>query len=127
MDREVLIEVPGLPRLQVAGAGAAYGNPYARSAEVKRWKNAAMIKAAAAGLPDEPFARAWITCTRFSSAREAPDYDNLVASFKPIVDGLVLVGVLLDDNPDVIVGRTYNWKPASPRHGKIVVLVEEVI
>lgn len=38
------------------------------------------------------------------------DLDNLVASTKPLTDGLVDAGVLRDDSLDVLVEVAYRWK-----------------
>jgi Holliday junction resolvase RusA-like endonuclease len=78
----------------------------------------------ARGLPPHPLERARITCTRFSSKR--PDYDNLVASFKSVIDGLVDCGVIEDDADSVLVERSYLWQHATNQESKIIVKVEEV-
>lgn len=74
--------------------------------------------------PPRPLKKAKLTLTRFSSKR--PDYDGLVSSFKPIVDGLVEAKILEDDNHDVIGIPKYDWQPAPLREGKIWVEVWEV-
>jgi Holliday junction resolvase RusA-like endonuclease len=62
--------------------------------------------------------------TRYSTRK--PDQDNLTFSFKHVVDGLKLSGVIVDDNPDAITA-TYLWQKAPPRQGKIKVVVEEIL
>lgn len=64
--------------------------------------------------------RVRLTCVRFSSGQ--PDYDNLVASFKPVVDGFLEKhgGWLLDDNPQVIVRRHYGWSKCLPPKSHIL-------
>lgn len=73
-------------------------------------------------LGGEPLKKARLTLTRHS-ARE-PDSDNLIASFKFVVDALVKCGVLLDDKPSVIGIPTYKWEKASPKNGHITVLID---
>lgn len=52
------------------------------------------------------------------SARQ-PDGDNLAASFKPLIDGLVKAYVLVDDNPDVIGMPTFKWEKAGLKKGGV--------
>ena len=40
--------------------------------------------------------------------RRHRDLDNLIASTKPLTDGIVAAGVLLDDSSDVLVSVTYS-------------------
>jgi Holliday junction resolvase RusA-like endonuclease len=47
--------------------------------------------------PVSPLDRARVTLTRVS--KREPDTDNLMASWKPILDGLVRARVLFDDSP----------------------------
>ena len=50
-----------------------------------------------------------IRCTRFAEPRHlAKDYANLVYSFKPLIDGLVEHGVLLDDTFAVLAIESYH-------------------
>lgn len=71
--------------------------------------------------PESPLSLAKVTCTRFSS--HEPDFDNLVSSFKPLVDGLKAAGVIVDDK-SAHLEREYLWQKASPRHGRITIRVE---
>lgn len=88
----------------------------------KVWRqNAAW--AAKVGKPSEPLARCSITCTRHSPTE--PDYDNLVISFKSIIDGLKDAGVIVDDKSSCIVERKYLWEKAPPKKGFVTVRVEE--
>jgi Holliday junction resolvase RusA-like endonuclease len=52
-----------------------------------------------------------ITYTR--SSVQAPDWDNLCASFKPIGDALVENGVIQDDNPKIVETFTPVWRKAK--------------
>ena len=113
-------ELPGLPALQVAGSG---GHWRKRHNDAKRWKNA--VRAVVLGdhyLPDEPLKRVRMRCERYST-RE-PDWDNLVASFKCIRDGLVEVGVMVDDKPSVLIASEHRGAKAKRGEGRIRVRVE---
>ena len=75
-------------------------------------------------LPEEPLTRVRMRCERFST-RE-PDWDNLVASFKPIRDGLVEIGVMVDDKPSVLIGCEHRWSKAKRGQGRILGRLEGV-
>jgi hypothetical protein len=51
--------------------------------------------------------------TYIRSSVQAPDWDNLCASFKPIGDALVENGVIQDDNPKIIETFTPIWRKAK--------------
>jgi Holliday junction resolvase RusA-like endonuclease len=70
----------------------------------------------------EPLQKAKITFTRHSSRK--PDYDNLVASFKWIADGLIKAGVIVDDKYEVIGQSQYKWEKAAPKSSKVTVQIE---
>lgn len=55
-----------------------------------------------------------------------PDFDGLVSSFKPIIDGLVISGVLENDRSANIGQPDYHWEYAPPKAGKITVRIFEV-
>ena len=115
------IEIPVLPKSQTNNFGSHWG----RSADKKKWLNLVYyaIKEAKRRPPDEPLQSASITFTRRSSAQ--PDYTNLVASFKPVEDALVTMGVIEDDSPKIIGYPTYRWEYAPPKKGGILVKVRE--
>lgn len=52
--------------------------------------------------PDAPYPVAKVTITFEHRQHHFRDEDNLVASCKPILDGLRLGGVIVDDSPDHI-------------------------
>jgi hypothetical protein len=89
---------------------------------VKHWH--ALVGAAVSGKkPHAPLKRAYLTLVRYSS-RE-PDFDGLVSSFKPVVDGLITCGVLEDDKVSNVGQPAYLWELSPPNKGKIFVRVEE--
>ena len=115
-------ELPGLPPLQVAGSGGGHWRK--RHADAKAWKDA--VRAVVLGdhyVPDEPLERVRMVCERHRT-RE-PDFDNLVASFKPIRDGLVELGVMLDDKPSVLVVCEHRWRKSKRGEGKIHIMLED--
>ena len=111
------IEIPGLPSINTA----SNNHWRVRARNNKTWKRAVVHFALAAGLPPEPLWKATVVCTRHSS--RVPDYENLAHSFKPLVDGLVTGGVLVDDNQQVIGQPTYRWEKAAPKQGMVTIEV----
>lgn len=91
---------------------------------VKEWRTAAHWAIKAAKIP---------RCERVSaqlvyvpSARRRRDPDNLVASFKPVVDALVDAGVVVDDTQEYVERLWPFISAASPRHvgGRFYLRVE---
>lgn len=75
-----------------------------------------------------PFASAKVEIVRHSS--QEPDRDGLFGSVKPILDALQVASkrhpygayIIENDDPDTI-DLTVRWEKASPRKGKVTVLV----
>lgn len=80
--------------------------------------------AVGAGRPVAPLERANLTLTRISTVE--PDYDNLVASFKPVIDGLRFAEVLTDDKKKNIGTPDYRWERGKPGKGCVRITVEAV-
>lgn len=74
--------------------------------------------------PLAPCQFAQVTLTRISALE--PDYDNLCASFKPVLDGLRYARVLIDDKKKNVGRPEYLWERGKGGKGSIRVLVEEV-
>lgn len=85
--------------------------------------------------PPEPLSRASIVCTRRSSVE--PDFENLAASFKPVVDALCTsrrhgtrfvhrAEIIEDDKPSVL-SRDYAWELASPNEGGIRLALDQLL
>lgn len=70
--------------------------------------------------PTHPLETAKLKLTRHSSSE--PDYDNLVGSFKPVIDALVSCDILVNDKPENIT-TSYHWSYAAPKKGKITIEV----
>ena len=111
--------LPGLPKT----ANGSHGHWRTAAAERKKWRSA-VSSSAFYFRPPAPLARARITLTRLSSSK--PDFDNLVISFKPIVDGLKDAKIILDDSDSVVLERCYLWEKAKPKSGGVRVFVEEI-
>lgn len=76
-------------------------------------------------MPSKPLTKAKISIVRHSF--RSLDYDNLVASMKPISDALVSCGVLIDDNYEVTgpwnVTQEFRPKSDGPM---LEIMIEEV-
>jgi hypothetical protein len=71
-----------------------------------------------------PLKKAQIELTRMSA--QAPDYDGLVASFKPVVDALVKCRILDDDSMEHLPNPSYLWTKAPAKFGKIKIVLKEL-
>lgn len=77
--------------------------------------------------PPEPLTRVRMVCIRYSATTKGQiDYDNLVYSFKPIIDALVKCGIMVDDNMGVIVEREYRWIKAKRKDQRVTITIEEI-
>jgi hypothetical protein len=74
--------------------------------------------------PPSPLTSFQITATRHAS--RFLDYDNLVASLKPVIDGLKLAKVIQDDNWNFIRRDNYFLNQTKSTEKKIVITVEEL-
>lgn len=55
-----------------------------------------------------------------------PDYDNLVYSFKPVIDGLKNAGIIKNDDMLTIIDRKYSWCKVPEKMKHITIEVEEI-
>jgi Holliday junction resolvase RusA-like endonuclease len=74
--------------------------------------------------PKTPLTSYRISATRYSS--RFLDFDNLVSSLKPYVDGLTLVGVIKDDKWEYLNQSNYHVDQIKSKDKKIIIKVEEV-
>ena len=121
MSYHLRIKIPNLPHLQAANSREHWAK---RLREERWWKHQVGWHCKASGLPERPLGRARIVCTRRSTRQ--PDHDNLVASFKPVIDGLTLCGVITSDHPDVIGSPEYQWVKVPRAEQGVVVEVESI-
>lgn len=113
------IELDGLPSLQ----SGAFGHWSARRRHDSRWKQLVALETRGK-CPGEPLERALVVCTRYSCASPAPDRDNLVASFKPLIDSLQGT-VIENDSPEHMTAE-YHWENCPRGKGRVVMEVSEV-
>lgn len=118
MAYRIAFELEGAPVLQSAGSGGAHWS--SRRKIRKRWRDVVAWKCRELGRPRRPLPRARVTLTRYSP--RACDFDNLVASFKPVLDGLVDGGVLAGDAPEHLEGGQARYR-REPR-GRVGIRVE---
>jgi len=112
----LVIDVPGLPPSQNARMGFRE-----RARENLKWKR--LVGMLVAGKkPPSPLLKATGDVVLHSSRPR--DHDNLIASIKPLWDGLVEAGVLSDDTWEVIGCPTYRWEKAPAKLGHVVITVE---
>jgi hypothetical protein len=116
---KLAFEIPGLPSTSNVLNTMTYRE---RSEETRYWRNM-VINTVFNMRPPRPLPMAKLTLTRFSSSE--PDYDNLVRSFKNVIDGLVIGKVLQNDKRHNIGTPLYLWKECERKFGKISVAVEE--
>lgn len=114
----IRFEIVGLPSLLNIKA-----HPIVAGKKRKLWRQW-VLYSVGMKRPPKPLQRAKLTFTRFSSSE--PDYDNMVGSFKPLVDGLVDARVIIDDARKNIGTPEYLWIYCPPRQGKIRIEVLEV-
>jgi Holliday junction resolvase RusA-like endonuclease len=115
----VRVVIQGLPPT----SNGSHGHWRAKHARVKLWK-ARVFKATWHLRPSVPLKKARLKLTRFSSGQ--CDYDNLVHSFKCVIDGLREAGILSDDKLINIGVPTYGQEKTNPRGGKIVIEIESL-
>jgi Holliday junction resolvase RusA-like endonuclease len=92
---------------------------WAQRAKISRMWRERVVYFVGRSKPPKPLRRAHLTLIRHSSVQCDPD--NLVASFKPLIDGLKDAGVLADDR-DITFKPL--WQKAAPGKGAIEIIVE---
>ena len=118
---QVEFEIKGLPALPNQ---IMYRHWAVKRKLAKDWKQLVYFHTMVAGRPKEPLSTARVTMTRFS-ARE-PHWDNLAASFKHVLDGLIEARVIRDDSRKTIGQPLFDWQKTSQKAGFIRVRVEEI-
>lgn len=117
MNYALEINIPLLPKIITNGS---HGSHWAATAEKKKWRTLIALHVGRQG-PVKPLERAKVECVRRSSSE--PDFDNLAASFKRVIDALVNCGVIENDKQTNIGQPVYLWEKASPKKGSITVKV----
>lgn len=113
-------EIRGLPKTTNSGGRSHWS---LKVKEANKWKSLVGTEVLKLGLDNLKLNRAVLTLTRHSSVE--PDFDGLVSSFKHVIDGLVVYGVLTSDKSSVIGQPKYFWEYGIKRvGGKISVKIE---
>lgn len=97
-----------------------------RARECATWRRAAAYMAKKT-LPEsfKPYEQCVIFLIRASTSE--CDMDNGIASFKPLIDGLVDAGVMVDDGPTVVTQIKFGWEPAKRGSGHVRIEVRPVV
>lgn len=123
MAYKLEFELQGLPRMTNASGRSKHWALLAKEAD--KWKKAVVCECIFKRQLHSPaLYKAKLTLTRYSSV--SPDPDGLVSSFKHVIDGLVLGGVIVNDRFENISMPDYRWVKCKPKEGKIHVVVESV-
>lgn len=105
---DLRVYIPGRPPTP----NNRFGNPYAEAKELAQWRadarNLALHAASQASWRTPELAR--LTVTFVLPDHRDRDLDNLVASTKPLTDGLVDAKVLPGDSLRHLVSVTYGWR-----------------
>lgn len=112
--------IPHVPRL---AANGSHGHWAVRNKERRQWKLFVCI-AIGKRIPVMPLEK--VKCTFIRGTCREPDFDNLVASMKPVRDGLVEAGVVVNDKTENMPDAKYVWQKAPRGHSFTRVLVEEI-
>ena len=119
----VQFELFGLPKSINSLHGHHWG---VKQKEKTKWHELVGRALTIVGIPNAgPLKKAKLNLIRHSSGY--PDPDNLVSSFKFVIDALIIHKVIIDDRYDIIGMPEYGWQKAKPKQGKIVVRVDEDI
>lgn len=105
----LVVTVPGRPKTPNDYRGRQGGGHWrSRHANNQTWK-AAGVRAALEVKPAdwEPLTRCRLTVEFIVPTRARRDDDNLIAAQKPVLDGIVMAGILADDSNRVIAERVY--------------------
>lgn len=72
--------------------------------------------------PEKPLENFKISITRYGA--RCLDYDNLISSFKPYIDGLTLSGIIIDDSWKYLKQISTDQKISKEK--KLVIRVDEL-
>jgi len=85
-------------------------------------KDEAMVLVLEQGRPDKPYEKAHITITWVAKDKRRRDIDNLFAAMKAYIDGLVYVGLIVDDSAMHV---TYTLRYERGDKDNTIIKVEE--
>ena len=104
-------------------ANGSHGHWTVKAAERRLWRGLTATEIRSKLSPVPRLTKIQATMIRHSA--KEPDFDGLVHSFKPVVDGFVDSGLIEDDAPKFIE-RVYLWAKAKPGKGFIEVKIKEI-
>jgi hypothetical protein len=120
----ISFQVDGLPE-SLNTTQRKYKNPFARNKYYKQWYDIIYL-ASIRQKPVTPWEKVHLTINVYRAKRFWRDYDGLVASLKPVVDGIVRAGHIKDDNYDVTGPwhiRQFDDKKCT--QGRMVIVIEK--
>lgn len=109
------------PPLSLNGAR---GNPYARARTVKQVRRLACFRSLEQKIP--ALRRCAIELHYAPTDSRRRDPHNLVATLKPVEDGIVDAGVVPDDTPEFVPPTTPIIDAPTGKAGRLYVIVREV-
>ena len=123
MSYQINVAIPGLPKLPNE---LRYAHWRKVQRERDHWHTAVWGEFLSYGKkPMRPLGRARLELVRHSATE--PDPDAITASFKNVIDGLVLCGVLAGDtSAHVKLDPAPTWKRAPARKGFVTIIIEEI-
>jgi hypothetical protein len=92
-----------------------------KSKEANMWKQIVGLHCRQLKVCDLRLTKATLELTRYSSIE--PDFDGLVSTWKHLVDGLVVAGVLIDDKQSVIGSPIFKWEKCKKNEGRVKIRV----
>jgi hypothetical protein len=113
-------ELPGLPARANRLLGAS---KFTKHKNASVWKRA-VVYTTMGKLPPEPLTRVKLTLVRCNY--RTLDYDSAVMCFKPVVDGLVVAGVLKNDTWAITGKWDVDQEYAPKSEAKLKITVEEI-
>lgn len=117
------IRIEGLPKLPNELKGMHWA---ARSNHTKQWRCTtvalAIAKRNSLNFFFKPFQACRITFVRASAS--PADLDGIVASMKPLLDGIVDAGIILGDGPGCVMDIKAEWHDAPKKKGYVKIIVE---
>lgn len=97
-----------------------------RSRSANMWKRIVLAQILISQKPEEPLTKAKVTLIRYTTKRRICDGDAIPSACKPIVDGLKIAGIIIDDKWRVIGMPIYDQKECDKESEGIKVIVEEL-
>lgn len=130
MTRQLVIEIPGrppTPNIRRHWRTIARDNATWKATAIKCAGEAKRQWESGHRMPWKPLERATVAATFMVGTKAHRDWDNLVATVKPLLDGIVAAGILLDDSSLVIESFGPFAITHSPRATAVVLTIAEPV